>query len=355
MWYFVCQSRPTVAEARRGMSLWGSQADLADELERGLSFSRSSATNEGERLDDDDAISLTSSDPAAGALLGYAQEEQEMSEGDEAAQFSCPAYDELLEVMERATARLDLLWKMVAPQGRLDERYLSGHSPPARVSLPFLPDLHAEVEREWKKPFSTRIHRFQHTSYANVEGMHENGYEKMPPVEETLASYLSVGETSSLKAPSSRWGVLNALVRTRVSETSTPFPRGGTVICPHLPLSNSPATTGYSTWPGLGGNLEPALGTHCSLYAGLKMFWLSSMFHRNYHTDGPDPTLRTSPPGLISCAGTMDGWVRSSSTEKLVLCKPFFAVFLGPVVLCVSPLSFDSVQWWPHSSILDPG
>ncbi len=29
-------SRPTVAEARRGMSSWGSQADLADELERGF-------------------------------------------------------------------------------------------------------------------------------------------------------------------------------------------------------------------------------------------------------------------------------------------------------------------------------
>ncbi len=120
-------------------------------------------------------------------------------------QSSCPAYDELLEVMERATARLDLPWKrakMVAPRGRLDERYLSGHNRPARVSLPFLPDLHAEVEKEWKKPFSARIHRFQHTSYANVEGMRENGYERMPPVEETLASYLSVGETSSLKAPS---------------------------------------------------------------------------------------------------------------------------------------------------------
>ncbi len=160
-------SRPTVAEARRGLNSWGSQAELADELEKGLSLSRSSAANEGERLDDDDAISLTSFDPAASALLGYAQEEQEMSKGEEAeaepAQSSCPAYDELLEVMERATARL------------------------------------------------------------------------------------------------------------------------------------------------LGGNLESALETHCSFYAGLMMFWLSSMFHRNYLTDGPDSTLRTSPPGLVSCAGTMDG------------------------------------------------
>ncbi len=106
-------SRPTVAEAQRGLNSWGLQAELADELEKGLSLSLSSAANEGERLDDDDAISLTSFDPAASALLGYAQEEQEMSKGEEAepAQSSCPAYNELLEIMERATARLYLPWK----------------------------------------------------------------------------------------------------------------------------------------------------------------------------------------------------------------------------------------------------
>ncbi len=168
-------SGPTATEARRRMKSWGSQADLADELERELSLSHELAGNEGEPLDYGDAISLTSSDPAASALLGYAQKEQEMSEGEEAetelSQTSCPAYEELLEVMERATARLHLPWertKMAAPPGRLDERYLSGHKPPAQVSLPFLPDLHTEVEREWKKPFSSRIHRFQHTSYASI-------------------------------------------------------------------------------------------------------------------------------------------------------------------------------------------
>ncbi len=112
-----------------------------------------------------------------------------MSEGEEAetelSKTSCPAYEELLEIMERATARLHLPWertKMVAPPGRLDERYLSGHKPPAQVSLPFLPDRHTEVEREWKKPFSSRIHRFQHTSYANIARMRESGYERMPSV-----------------------------------------------------------------------------------------------------------------------------------------------------------------------------
>ncbi len=73
-------------------------------------LSHESAKNEGEPLDYDDVISLTSSDPAASALLGYAQEEQEMSENEdvetELSQTSCPAYEELLDVMERATARL---------------------------------------------------------------------------------------------------------------------------------------------------------------------------------------------------------------------------------------------------------
>ncbi len=93
-------SGPTAAEARRQIKLWGSQLDL--ELERDLPFYRA---NESELLDCDDVISLTSSDPAACALLGYAQEEQGMFEGEEVetepCQSSCPAYEELLEVMER--------------------------------------------------------------------------------------------------------------------------------------------------------------------------------------------------------------------------------------------------------------
>ncbi len=44
-----------------------------------------------------------------------------------------------------------------------------------------------------EKACFSHIHKFQHTSYADIEGMRENGYEEMPPVEETIASYLSVG------------------------------------------------------------------------------------------------------------------------------------------------------------------
>ncbi len=42
-----------------------------------------------------------------------------------------------------------------------------------------------------EKAIFSRIHRFQHTIYADIEGMRENGYEGMPPVQKTIASYLS--------------------------------------------------------------------------------------------------------------------------------------------------------------------
>ncbi len=74
----------------------------------------------------------------------------------------------------------------------------SGHKSPARVSLPFFINLDVEVEKEWKKLFFLVFIGFS----ILVEGMRENGYEGMPPVQEMIASYLSVGETSSLKAPS---------------------------------------------------------------------------------------------------------------------------------------------------------
>ncbi len=108
---------------------------MADELERGRPFSRTSAENESELLDCDDAIFLTSSDSAATALLGYAQEEQEIFEGEEVEteppQSSCAAYEQVI--------------------GGYGSYGLSGHKPRARASLPFFLNLHVEVEKEWKK------------------------------------------------------------------------------------------------------------------------------------------------------------------------------------------------------------
>ncbi len=39
-----------------------------------------------------------------------------------------------------------------------------------------------------EKAFFSRIHSSQHTSYADIEGMRENGYEGMTPVQEKTPS-----------------------------------------------------------------------------------------------------------------------------------------------------------------------
>ncbi|ROL42886.1 hypothetical protein DPX16_10942 [Anabarilius grahami] len=102
-------------------------------------------------------------------------------EASEAASFPrppCPAYAELLEVMERAAGRLQLPWQREREEtsrGRLDEQFLSGHNPVTPVSLPFLPDLHVEIEKAWKNPFSARIHTHQRNNFADVEGLRRHG------------------------------------------------------------------------------------------------------------------------------------------------------------------------------------
>ncbi len=122
-----------------------------------------------------------SSIPAGSALLApgqeWAYEGKEVI--SELSQPVCPVYEELLEVMDRATVRLDLQWrheKGGVSRSRLDEQFLSGHNLPAPVSLPFLPDLHSEMMKAWDKPYSAHILRYKHGNYADIEGMHEHGY-----------------------------------------------------------------------------------------------------------------------------------------------------------------------------------
>ncbi len=58
--------------------------------------------------------------------------------------------------------------------------------------------------RSWEKPFSYRAYSTQASHYSSI--LHkkyikkEHGYEEMPKVEETLASYLSPESSSSIKS-----------------------------------------------------------------------------------------------------------------------------------------------------------
>ncbi|KAI2665916.1 Transposon Ty1-H Gag-Pol polyprotein [Labeo rohita] len=114
-------------------------------------------------------------------------------------------YEELLEVVTRAVSKLNIDWpaeEKAAPQkSKLDERFLRSKPPSPCRSLPFFPDLHAEISRSWVRPFSSRLFVPASVYYGNVAGLGERAYKAMPQVEQTLTSYLSPGAASSLKAP----------------------------------------------------------------------------------------------------------------------------------------------------------
>lgn len=107
----------------------------------------------------------------------------------ESSQPASPTYGEMLDVMAHTIARLDLAWgleRMEVTWDRLNERFLSGHNHPSPMSLPILEELERSL-----KPYLALIQPFHHSNYTNVDGLSEQGYLRMPLVEETFASYLS--------------------------------------------------------------------------------------------------------------------------------------------------------------------
>ncbi|KAL0155764.1 hypothetical protein M9458_050027, partial [Cirrhinus mrigala] len=199
-------SGPASAEAERRLHSWGSQLDLVEGMETGDPLSSASPTRSAARPSGSEARAAVSSPRGSASTLPISSsEEVDVVSVDEAAAPQFPQYEELLEVVTRAVAKLSIDWPaepLVEPQkSKLDERFLRSRPPPARRSLPFFPDLHTEVSRSWNAPFSSRLFIPASYNYGYVAGLDERGYRAMPRVEQTLASYLSPESASSLKAP----------------------------------------------------------------------------------------------------------------------------------------------------------
>ncbi|KAI2657343.1 Transposon Ty3-G Gag-Pol polyprotein [Labeo rohita] len=200
------RSGPASAEAERRLQSWGSQLDLVEGMETGDPLSPASPTRSAARPSGSEARAAVSSPRGSASTLPISSsEEVDVVSVDEAAAPQFPQYEELLEVVTRAVAKLNIDWPaepLVEPQkSKLDERFLRSRPPPAHPSLPFFPDLHTEVSRSWNSLFSSRLFIPASYNYGYVAGLDERGYRAMPRVEQTLASYLSPESASSLKAP----------------------------------------------------------------------------------------------------------------------------------------------------------
>ncbi len=112
-----------------------------------------------------------------------------------------PAYTELVDILARATEKLNLDWQdepCESQSSKLDERFLSGSgSCPARIKLPFYPDLLHEISKSWKQPFSSHLTIVAAADFTNLVGSVEHGYAAVPVIEDTLAAHLSPNSAPS--------------------------------------------------------------------------------------------------------------------------------------------------------------
>ncbi|ROI84191.1 hypothetical protein DPX16_19963 [Anabarilius grahami] len=179
---------------------WGSQMDLADERETGPALSPD--------LSPDPRVSSRDPDAHSGASSAHAGDDDSLLEfaASERSSRDDKAVEELLEVVTRAVARLQLDWpqeKETPKPSKLEDRFLSGGrgEGPQRQSLPFFEDLHDELSKSWKKPYTSRVFVPSTSIYSTIVGAEARGYTMMPQVEEMLASYVSPVSASSLKKP----------------------------------------------------------------------------------------------------------------------------------------------------------
>ena len=126
--------------------------------------------------DSDDAMSTSASDPGAWP--------ESPSEGAPA---SLDA--ELMAILTEAVADMELEW--TAPKELPSKRWMDGsflgagrQAESPRRPAPFFAEVHEELTRSWRSPFSARAHAQGTQLLTTVEGAEKLGYARLPPVED---------------------------------------------------------------------------------------------------------------------------------------------------------------------------
>lgn len=100
---------------------------------------------------------------------------------------------QLHEVATRAASKLGL--PLPTPPSTemslLDGEYYAGPQTPAPCPIPFFPEVHRELVKTWSNPYSARAPVPGFAAYMHMDQAKECGYLSFPPVEDTVASYLS--------------------------------------------------------------------------------------------------------------------------------------------------------------------
>ncbi|ROL48618.1 hypothetical protein DPX16_0311 [Anabarilius grahami] len=124
----------------------------------------------------------------------------------------------LFRVLSKAVEELDLEWAPLEEpsRSRLDEWFLPGRrQAPRQRSAPFFPEVHEELAKSWRAPYSARLHTSHRSALTSVDGSEEKGYEHLPPLDEAVAAHLcppaAVGWKTKRSLPSKPCRTTSAL------------------------------------------------------------------------------------------------------------------------------------------------
>ncbi len=175
-----CGSGPASAEAARRLKSWGSQMDLSGGLETAAAHSQSSSGSSDILTPRVEARIAASSAREEDPMFELSDSEELDVLSFEAGEIAgtspphSPAFEELVDVLSRAVAKLNINWPQekqeVQVKSKLDERFLQHRSQPQRRGLPFFPDLHNELCKSWNKPYSARLSNPPVLDYSNILG-----------------------------------------------------------------------------------------------------------------------------------------------------------------------------------------
>ncbi len=151
----------------------------------------------------DDSMSLVASD--AEELSGSVTDPAPSGlPGPSAAKAGMDA--KLFRVLSKAVEELGLEWSPPEEpsRSRLDEWFLPGRrqAPQQRPSS-FFPEVHDELTRSWRSPYSARLRTSASSALTTVDGAEEKGYERMPHLDESVAAHLCPPTAIGWKAKAS--------------------------------------------------------------------------------------------------------------------------------------------------------
>lgn len=137
----------------------------------------------------EDSMSLAASD--AEELSGSPDPAPSMSSEPNRSKLGMDA--ELIRVLSRAVDELGLDWSPPEEpaRSRLDEWFLPGRQQaPRQRTAPFFPEVHDELTKSWRAPYSARLRTSSSSALTSIDGADERGYERLPPLDESVAVHL---------------------------------------------------------------------------------------------------------------------------------------------------------------------